>query len=202
MSASLDSGYQPTDLRPEYEAVHHDPEPIPEDSTPGDRGHVGNEPAEDLEKLVPQLPESVTVAGVLCKVNRVRTRELMLLARILTRGIGENMAMVDFKGDPDEVEAQVLGLLVVAIPEAGDEVLDLLRVIVQPAEKIVDEQQRNAFAREMGNPDVDTMLDALGVMVRQERETFPLLVGKFRVLFDAGAALWRKKEQDAPAGGR
>jgi hypothetical protein len=194
MSASPTSTYEPTDLRTPA------PDRIP-DADPGQG--PGDEPVKDLERLVPQLPESVTVAGVLCSVNRVRTRELMLLARVLTRGIGENMKMVEFDGDAGDVEAQILGLLVIAIPEAGDEILDLLRAIVRPAETLSDDDPRAAaFHAAMRNPEVDTMLDTLGVLVRQERETFPLLVGKFRVLFDAAAALWRKKEQDDTAGAR
>jgi hypothetical protein len=182
MSASLEQSYQPTDLREQPSA------PLVPDT--------GDDAAHDLETLIPALPSEVTVAGVLCTVNRVRTRELMLLARVLTRGIGENMKMVDF--EDDAAESQILGLLVVAIPEAGDEVLDLIQALVKPAEKLPDSDPRaRAFREEMANPDVATTLDVLGVLVRQEKDTFPLLLGKFRVLFDAASALWRKKEKDS-----
>lgn len=183
MSASLETPYQPTDLR--------DSQPV---ESPGD-------PAADLQSLIPQLPGTVTVAGVECTVNRVRTRELMLLARVLTRGIGENLQMVDFESD--DAEAQIMGLLVVAIPEAGEEVVDLIRVLVRPLEKLPDQDPRAAgFHEEMQNPDVDTTLDTLAVLVRQEMETFPLLLGKFRVLFDMASAVWRKNQKDDAASGQ
>jgi hypothetical protein len=190
MSASPETAYQPTDLRSLPDSGHIRTQP---DS--------GDDPVKDLESLIPQLPEKVTVAGVPCVVNRVRTRELMLLARVLTRGIGENLNMVDFDGD--DAESQIMGLLVVAIPEAGEEVLDLVRALVRPAEKLPDKDPRaGAFHEEMRNPDVDTTLDVLAVLVRQEKETFPLLLGKFRVLFDAASAVWRKERKNEPAAGR
>lgn len=192
MSASLETnptGYHPTDIRTPQHAAADGP-PLEQPQEP--------DQAKDLESLIPQLPESVTVAGVPCVVNRVRTRELMLLARVLTRGIGANMDMVDF--DAENADSQMMGLLIVAIPEAGEEVVDLIRALVRPAEKLTDDALRKAFQAEMANPDVDTTMDVLGVLVRQEKETFPLLVGKARTLFAAASGLWRKREA-APAVG-
>lgn len=146
----------------------------------------------DFESLLPAVPEQITVAGVPCVVNRVKLRELMLLARVVTRGIGENMTMVDVEAD--DVDQQLMGLLVVAIPESGDEMLDLIRVLIRPAEKIADEEQRNAFAAEMVNPDVALTLDALAIMLRQEKDTIPMLVGKFRDLFRGAMALWKREQ--------
>lgn len=185
MSASLDSGYQPTDLR----------------DTAADKQR-------DFESLQPPTPEQITVAGVPCVVNRVRLRELMLLARVVTRGVGENMTMVNW--DSPDVDQQLQGLLIVAIPESGEEMLDLIRVLIQPAEKITDDEVRKAFAAEMANPDVPVTLDALTVMLRQEKDTIPMLVGKFRVLLKAAMVLWRREQaqeqhnaaQRPPAGAR
>jgi hypothetical protein len=167
--------------------------PVDVDETDGKLPPVDAE--KDLADLVPALPDNVTVAGVLCRVNRVKMRELMLLARVVTRGIGENISMVDFSGD--DVDSQIMGLLVVAIPEAGDEVLDLLRVLISPVEPIEDDDVRKAFAAEMANPDGMVALEALAVMVKQEAETFGLLAGKFRVLLTAATALWRRQQRTA-----
>lgn len=186
---SADTGYQPTVIPP---ATSQTPPAVP-DTPPADQPDTSADKQADLEALIPEPPGELVVAGVPCVVNRVRTRELMLLARVLTRGIGENMSMVDMEG-PD-ADTQMLGLLIVAIPESGDEVLDLLRVLIQPREPITEKGTRTRFAEEMANPDPDTTLDALAIMVRQEKETFPLLVGKFRMLFRAASALWAKQEQ-------
>jgi hypothetical protein len=193
MSASLetDPTYRPTDLREPQHAVADGP--APEQPEQPDQ-------AKDLESLLPQLPDRVEVAGVPCVVNRIRTRELMLLARVLTRGVGSNLQMVDF--DSDDVESQIMGLLIVAIPEAGDEILDLIRALVRPEEKLSDKDPRSAtFRAAMANPEMDTTLDVLAVLVRQEKETFPLLVGKVKVLFAAASALWRKQETESAVAG-
>jgi hypothetical protein len=194
MSASLETDpttYHPTDLRvPQHAAADG---PAPDQAEQPDQ-------AEDLESLLPQLPDRVEVAGVPCVVNRIRTRELMLLARVLTRGVGANLRMVDF--DSDDVDSQIMGLLIVAIPEAGDEILDLIRALVRPEEKLPDKDPRAAtFHAEMANPDMDTTLDVLAVLVRQEKETFPLLVGKVKVLFAAASAVWRKQETESAVAG-
>lgn len=180
---SADTGYQPTVIPPTP--------PAEPDTPPAVQLDTSADKTADLAALVPDPPGEMVVAGVPCVVNRVKTRELMLLARVVTRGIGENIQMVDM--DNPESPEQILGLLVVALPEAGDEVLDLLRVLIQPAERITEEGTRRAFAAEMANPDVTTTLDALAIMVEQEKETFPLLVGKFRMLFRAASALWKRE---------
>lgn len=176
--------YQPTDLR-DVDAPAVDAPALPAADDPSD-------PEKDLASLIPQLPDTVTVAGVECRVNRVRMRELMLLARVVTRGIGENIGMVEFGGD--DVDSQIMGLLVVAIPEAWEEMLDLLRVLISPVEPIQDDDVRKAFAAEMANPDAGVALDAMAVMVKQEVDTFAMLAGKFRVLLSAATAVWRRQQ--------
>lgn len=180
---SADTEYHPTVVPPTN--------PTPPADQPPD---TSADKQADLQSLIPEPPGELVVAGVPCVVNRVKTRELMLLARVVTRGIGDNMDMIDLERFEEQGEQQLLGLLVVAIPEAGDEMLDLLRVLIQPQEPITEQGTRNVFAAAMANPDVDLTLDALAIMVHQERETFPLLVGKFQMLFRAASTLWAKRE--------
>lgn len=196
MSAS--TGYQPTVI-PSTPPAEPDTPPadLPGEQPPqqleAPAPDTGPDKTADLQSVIPEPPGELVVAGVPCTVNRVRTRELMLLARVVTRGIGENMSMVDLEKFDEGGAEQLLGLLVVALPEAGDEVLDLLRVLIQPREPITENGVRKGFAAEMENPDVSLTLDALAIMVSQERETFPLLVGKFRMLFRAASVLWTRQ---------
>lgn len=91
----------------------------------------------DIETIVSEPIEGLTlVSGTPIKVNRLRTREMMALLRILTRGaadvlgnlvIDENTTQADFAG------TFVAGI-VLAIPEAEEETINFLNVMVTHAD--------------------------------------------------------------------
>lgn len=156
----------------------------------------------DMDVIAPS-EALVTVAGVECRVKRIKLRELMLLARVLTAGVGTNLA--DIKLNEDGAEEQLIALLVMAIPEAGVEVCDLLRAVVEPQfeppadEKAEKEQQRARAAvnAEMRNPDPEVALDILGIVASQEKDSIPLLLGKARTVFGQVTALYRTGKKDS-----
>lgn len=146
-------------------------------------------PAGDLEQLVEKPPGHIVVAGVDCVVNRVKTRELTLLARVVTRGMGKSLEEIDL----DELGTeQIAALLVMSIPESGEAITDLIAALIEPEEKVTDDGVRKVFQKELSNPDIDVTLEVLQIVIEQEREVFPMLLGKFRVLFKVAAALFRK----------
>lgn len=131
--------------------------------------------ATDFDTISP-VPATLTVAGVECTVRRIKMRELMLAARVLTAGMRDAMPSLDFSkmGEQD-----LAALLLTALPEAIDEFVDLLNALVVPPDQITEE----ALARlrvELNNPDPDTVMDLLPILVAQERDTFLALLGKFR----------------------
>jgi hypothetical protein len=148
----------------------------------------------DLEVIAP--PEgTVDVAGVTCTVRRIRTRELMMLARVLTAGLGDHLDLLSLGSegeDDDSWQERGTALLLMAIPDAHEEVLELLRVLVVPRQKIVDEEVRNLFAKEMANPDPGVVMEVFAVLVAQEKDTFPALLGKARQVFGMVTALFAK----------
>lgn len=154
-------------------------------------------PAENADtdlRVINPVEQTVTVAGISCRVRRIRMRELLLAARVLTSGVGPNLQTIDW--DDDNVDQYVLGLLLMAIPEAYQEVLDLLRALVEPAEGLTD-AQRNAFQQEMRNPDTGLGMDVIGIMLAQERETWPVLMGKARQVVGMVSALYRTGKKDS-----
>jgi uncharacterized protein DUF6631 len=132
---------------------------------------------QDLQDLVP-TEGTVTIAGVECTVRRIKLRELMLAARVLTAGMRDGLAAVEF----EEMDGQAwIALLVAAIPEAHEELIDLIDAIVQPPDQVdADDLQR--LRTELQNPEPETLLDLLPVVVEQERETFLALLGKFQTV--------------------
>jgi hypothetical protein len=76
------------------------------------------------------------------------------------------------------------------VPEAGDELVDLFRALIEPADKLTDAQTRE-LQRELANPDPTEALGVVEILARQEKDTFPLLMGKARQVFGAVSALYR-----------
>jgi hypothetical protein len=142
----------------------------------------------DLNVIAPD-EETIDIAGIRCRVRRVRLRELMLLARVITAGVGSNLADIDL-GEGEEFQSRMMALLVMAVPEAGDELVDLFRALIEPADKLTDAQTRE-LQRELANPDPTEALGVVEILARQEKDTFPLLMGKARQVFGAVSALYR-----------
>ncbi|MFE2751562.1 hypothetical protein ACFXGA_06115 [Actinosynnema sp. NPDC059335] len=149
----------------------------------------------DFEVILAE-PGHLTVAGIPARVKRIRTRELMLAVRVLTSGVGAGLAHIDWD-DRDNLQVNLAGLLLSAIPDAYDEFVDLVRALVEPAEPIQDSDTQRAWNQEMANPEVETTVDVIAVLVAQERDVIPVLLGKARTLLKASSALFRTGKKNS-----
>jgi hypothetical protein len=133
-------------------------------------------------------PEAtLTVAGVTCTVRRVRLRQLMFAIRVLTNGMNESLAQVEF----DELGQQEwMALLMAAVPNAIDEFIDLINALVQPPDQI-SKSELEALRRELENPDPELLVDLVPIIVAQEKDTFSALLGKATALLESNAKLKR-----------
>jgi len=148
----------------------------------------------DLEVILPEQGV-VVVVGVPCRVKRIKLREMMLLARVLTAGVGANLAELRID-DEEGFEEKLMALLVMAIPEAGPETCDLFAALVEPIRALEDDTKQHTgkvllVTEEMRNPDPEVAFDILGIVAAQEKDTFPLLLGKARAVFGNVTALYR-----------
>jgi hypothetical protein len=144
---------------------------------------------EDFEVIL-ATPGELIVAGIPARVKRIRTRELMLAVRVLSSGVGAGLAHIDWD-DRENLQTNMVALLITAIPDAYDEFVDLVRALVEPAEPIHDSDTQRTWNQEMANPDVETTMDVIAVLVAQERDVIPVLLGKARTLLKASSALFR-----------
>jgi hypothetical protein len=133
-------------------------------------------------------PALIDIAGMPVRIRRLQTRELLLAIRVLTVGMGAGIAAVDLSADKEELTQTVLALLITAIPDAPDELLDLLAALVEARNK----DDRQALGELMGNPPIDVTMDILGAVVAQEKDDLSALVGKARQLFGFAQVLTRK----------
>lgn len=136
----------------------------------------------DLEEILPDA-KPIEVAGHPCTVRRLMTREVLMLGRVLTAGLGPAMANIDLQGPA--AQNQMVAALMMAIPNAPDETIMFLRAVLDP----VDPDDAGEVMAVMGNPPFDVTMDIIVRMAEQEAETIQQLVGKGK----AAVALLQKQ---------
>ena len=74
-------------------------------------------------------------SGFEIKIERLKTRALMALLKILTRGAAEVLGTLSFNSESSQEEftGQLLAAVVLAIPEAEDETVEFIQRMVSPA---------------------------------------------------------------------
>lgn len=117
-------------------------------------------------------------SGLRVRVERLRTRQLMKLLKVVSTGAGPLLGSVDFQQDTESVLAELLGITILAVPEAEDEVINFVRSLLSPASLIQDpktpqEQEANGnemrlFQEETANPDLDDLVTIIETVYRVE----------------------------------
>lgn len=141
----------------------------------------------DLEGILP-AEEELLIEGIPATVKRLKAKEFFALLRILTNGMGANIANVDFGSDKEEVKAHFLGLFIAAVPNAADEFVDFLHLVVEPK----NSQQTGELNRAMVNPELETVIDVLTVVAEQEAPDIADLVGKAQAALKKIQSVYRK----------
>lgn len=92
--------------------------------------------SEDIDAIAAEPLKVTLESGFEIKVLRIRTRATMSLLKILTRGAGEALAGIRVGSDvtPQEFTGQLLGAVILSIPEAEDETIEFLNRVVEPAQ--------------------------------------------------------------------
>ena len=134
----------------------------------------------DLAEIVPEAG-TVDVAGVPCKVRRINLLELASLLRIVTTGAGPALAALGDSLDDDDFGPQMMGLILLSLPNAVDEMVSFIRLVVVP----IDDDDVPDDGTWLVNPDPDSVLDILEVIVEQEKGDWQGLVGKAKRLWTA-----------------
>lgn len=132
----------------------------------------------DFDAILPE-PERVEVEGIPVTVRRLKAKEFFALLRVITSGLGSNIGQLSLDGDEEEMKGQIVGLLIAAVPNAAEEFVDFLHLVIDP----IDSKQTGALNRAMDNPELETVIDVLTAVAEQEAGDIAALVGK------AGAAL-------------
>lgn len=143
--------------------------PAPDDTT-------GAAEPEDLEVILPDLSEPVTLGGIQARVRRLKTREFAALLKIITTGLGGALSTIRVDLASPATAARDFGaLLMLAVPNAIEEMINFLAVVCEP----VDENDRPALAKYLrDNPDIEDLMVVVERVAEQERDEIRMLGGK------------------------
>lgn len=135
------------------------------------------EVAEAEVKVIPEGPVELS-DGTSVIVNRLKTRETMKLLKILTRGAG--YALRELSLDPEEPDfaESLLLSMAFAIPEAAEETIEFVRVMVTPAdliqkpkskpEKEVNAGLEDALDELLDNPEIEDLMAIVTRVIQVE----------------------------------
>lgn len=125
----------------------------------------------DIDTLASEPSDIITLqSGFQVRVERLKTRQMMSLLKILTRGLGGAIGSILYSEDTgaEEFAGQLLGSMLVSIPEAEEETIEFIQRMVSPGNLIEDprtkaEQGSNAekfvrLSEELQNPELDDLL--------------------------------------------
>lgn len=152
--------------------------------------------ASELDRLDPEPVTVKLTSGFPVEVVRLRTRQMFRLLRILTRGAGPAIAQLDFSEESGEFGQKLLGILVMAIPDAEQETVAFLQSMAKPA-SLVDKKSQHMtrqdtehnqelwdrFNEELFNPEIDDTLSLLEVIVANEAPEMQALGKKLKALW-------------------
>lgn len=134
----------------------------------------------ELDSLAPESDGPITlISGTEVVVNRLRTREMLSLLRILTRGGGAALADLSFTGETSDFAASLIGVALVSIPEAADETVEFVQRMVTPtaliegrrlskAEQEINSEKWATLTEEMANPELEDLFSVVERVIRVE----------------------------------
>jgi hypothetical protein len=143
----------------------------------------------DIDTLASEPFPLTLESGTEILVQRLKTRQLMRLLKIITRGAGDVLTELKFSSDMDAemFTGQLLGAVILSIPEAEDETIDFVKTMVlpatyieaprTPAEREANEVHLLALSNELDNPELGDLVTIMEQIITNEAQHM-LALGK------------------------
>ena len=132
----------------------------------------------ELDALDPVSETFTLSSGTVVRLERMRTRQLLKLLKIITTGGASLMSQMDFDyKDSGQFVGQLVGLVMFSIPEAENEAIEFIQAMVIPAalsggdtkqERLRDQETWFALRRELDNPPLEDLLNIIERIVKTE----------------------------------
>lgn len=150
----------------------------------------------DVDTIASEPSDVITLTtGEKVRVERLKTRQMMSLLKILTRGFGGALSSLFVAEDDSDEEfaGQLLGSMIVSIPEAEEETIDFIKKMVSPADLIEDprtkaergsnEEAYERLGKSLDNPEIEDLFAIMEVIIRTEAPHISQLGKRLAVLF-------------------
>lgn len=128
----------------------------------------GREEEIDEVAEILQEPHPILIRGIECEIAPLKTREFLVMTRIISEGMGGRLALMSLGDEDDEAElaGKMAGMLVNSIPYAVDQVIDFVRVMVKPATN--DPKEFQMVREELENPELEVLTGVLIAIADKE----------------------------------
>lgn len=162
-------------------------------------------------------PQTVTLStGAVVRILDLKTRQFFRLLRIVTRGAGGFLMQseLSLNDTVDGFVAKLMGVLIVAVPEAEDETLAFLSSMIEPDGLIeradLDKRSQAAAAERnaelwaqvneaLANPELEDTLDLLDAIFRREAKDIMNLGKRLQRMFALAQRTGQLKSEPAPS---
>lgn len=158
------------------------------------------------------IPETVVLSnGVVVRLLRLKTRQFFRMLRIVTRGAGGFLSDVglSMEDSTDDFIAKLLGLLVIAIPEAENEAIEFIGSMVEPDGLVdtpkmsKDDKAQNELLwlnlqDALRNPELEDFIDIIEAIVRREASDMQALGKRLRRMFEVAQKVGLTKPAENP----
>ncbi len=133
----------------------------------------------DTDILLNEPSELKLASGFPVKVERLKTRATLALLRILMRGAGDVLFSGRLNPDDDDFQQQLVFAVLFAIPEAPEETIGFLRLMVKPAQlreegriskgdESWNEDLWMQLEKELADPELEDLIDVVVQIIENE----------------------------------
>jgi hypothetical protein len=128
----------------------------------------------DVDALSPESDSITLESGFVVRVERLKTRGMFKLLKVVTRGGGPILMQMPLDFDDQEnFIKQFLAVVVMAVPEAEDEAIEFIASMVTPEgydpkakTKDAKKQNEDLFARLAEELDDPSILDTIAILTK------------------------------------
>lgn len=151
------------------------------------------DPAEDVEIIEAPPSGQFDLNGIPARVRRMKTREFLSLMRVLSAGLGPALGTIrmDFSS-PETVARDMAALMVLALPNATEELALFLATIVEP---VREADRKGLVAYLHDNPELEDLLEVFERVAVQEKDDLASLAGKAQAMWSRIAPMYQMQNK-------
>jgi hypothetical protein len=110
--------------------------------------------------------------GSQVRIKPLKLREFLAMLKIVTRGAAMAMGSVRLDTNDEDFAQSLISLFLFAIPEAEDEAVDFIRLMVEPAGGPYAEGEReaaeNKLFEDLDNPELEDIVTIVEGVIQRE----------------------------------